>query len=142
MPIAVAALDPEVDVTLLDGKQVELAAWEPIATEFVGPDLEHAIRVLQGLQTEMDRRYRWLRANRTRKVERGDGLRLHLVAVDELAYYLTIGDRNGVREFANLLRDLVSRGLPLLSWTVSGVGEQRGCEPVLFVADGALLSQR
>jgi S-DNA-T family DNA segregation ATPase FtsK/SpoIIIE len=32
------------------------------------------------------------------------------VVVDELAHYLTAGDRKETAEFANLLRDLVSRG--------------------------------
>ncbi len=110
MPIAVAAFDPDVDLWLLDGKRVELGVWKPCAACFVGSSLADAIDALKRLQTEMDRRYDWLEAHGRRKVEPGDGLRLIVVACDELAYYLTIGDRNGVREFANLLRDLVSRG--------------------------------
>jgi len=118
MVLATAALDPEVDVTLLDGKQVELSVWRDAASVFVGPDLEHANTVLRQLQVEMDRRYAWLLAGRRRKVQRGDGLRLHVVAVDELAYFLTATarkpdgkpDRDAPKEFANLLRDLVSRG--------------------------------
>ena len=37
--VAAAALDPKTSLTLLDGKRVELSAWEPIADRFVGPDL-------------------------------------------------------------------------------------------------------
>lgn len=110
MPLAVAALDPDVDLYLADGKQVELAPWRPLARAFVGPNLSDAIDVLRALQRDMDGRYELLKDTRRRKVEPDTGLRLAVVACDELAYYLTIGDRNGTREFANLLRDLVSRG--------------------------------
>jgi hypothetical protein len=37
MPLAVAALDPQMRLTLLDGKQVELAPWAGCADTFVGP---------------------------------------------------------------------------------------------------------
>jgi DNA segregation ATPase FtsK/SpoIIIE, S-DNA-T family len=43
-------------------------------------------------------------------VRREDELALHLVVVDELAFYLTLPDRDQRREFAELLRDLVARG--------------------------------
>jgi S-DNA-T family DNA segregation ATPase FtsK/SpoIIIE len=45
-----------------------------------------------------------------RKVRREDGLPLHLVVCDELAFYLTLPDRKQRQEFAELLRDLVARG--------------------------------
>src|SRR6202008_1496828 len=45
-----------------------------------------------------------------RKVSREDGLPLHLVVCDELAFYLGVEDRKQQREFAELLRDLVARG--------------------------------
>ena len=41
---------------------------------------------------------------------RGDGLALHLVVCDELAFYLGAEDRKQRTEFAELLRDLVARG--------------------------------
>jgi DNA segregation ATPase FtsK/SpoIIIE, S-DNA-T family len=43
-------------------------------------------------------------------VAQGDGLALHVVVIDELAHYLTASDRKERSEFADLLRDLVSRG--------------------------------
>ena len=55
--IAAAALDPAVHLTLLDGKQVELAPWSGSAEHFVGPDMAGAIEVLKDLCAEMDRRY-------------------------------------------------------------------------------------
>ena len=45
-----------------------------------------------------------------RKVRREDGLALHLVVCDELAFYLTLPDKRQRQEFAELLRDLVARG--------------------------------
>ena len=44
------------------------------------------------------------------KVGREDGLPLHLVVCDELAFYLTLPDKRQRQEFAELLRDLVARG--------------------------------
>ena len=43
-------------------------------------------------------------------MRRGDGLPLHLVVCDELAFYLSLPDRKQSQEFAELLRDLVARG--------------------------------
>jgi len=60
---------------------------------FVGPNVRHAIRVLDLLRTEMDARYQWLLANGRRKLTKGDGLPLWLVVIDELALYLNTGER-------------------------------------------------
>jgi len=109
MLIAAAALDPDCDLTLLDGNQVEFAVWRSCARTFVGPSLTYAIDTLKDLQGEMDRRYTILLETGRRKVQRGDGLRLHVVAVNELAFYLTLDPKLG-KEFAAVLRDLVSRG--------------------------------
>ena len=108
--VAAGALDPEAQVWLLDGKLVELAAWAPVAERLVGPDVEQAIDTLRALQREMESRYRELLALGLRKVRREDGLALHLVVVDELAFYLSAPDKKLRVEFAELLRDLVARG--------------------------------
>jgi hypothetical protein len=42
---------------LFDGKRVELGLFKPVADEFVGPDLNHAIVTLRRLQRVMDNRY-------------------------------------------------------------------------------------
>jgi DNA segregation ATPase FtsK/SpoIIIE-like protein len=76
-----------VRLTLLDPKLVELAGWQGCAARLVGPSVEEAIEVLKGLVAEVDDRYLTLLANRARKVTEGDGLALHLVAVEELAFY-------------------------------------------------------
>ena len=68
--IAAAALDPSVHLTLLDGKQVELAPWAGSAEHFVGPDMEGAIGVLKDLCAEMDRRYATLLDAGLRKIKR------------------------------------------------------------------------
>ena len=108
--VAAAVLDPGVTLTLLDGKLVELAAWRGCATNTVGPSIADAIKVLGAIQTEMDARYRYLLANGLRKVIPGDGMSLHVVVVDELAFYLGGSDRKLRAEITELLRDLVSRG--------------------------------
>ncbi len=108
--IAAAALDPSVHLTLLDGKQVELAPWSGSAEHFVGPDMEGAIGVLKELCAEMDRRYATLLAAGLRKIEPGGEFGLHVVAIDELAFYMRGGKREERTELTETLRDLISRG--------------------------------
>jgi hypothetical protein len=108
--VAVGALDPSVKLTLLDPKLVELAAWQASTTRLVGPNVDEAIDVLKGLVAEVDDRYLTLLANRARKVTEGDGLPLHVVAVEELAYYTNGPDRKAAQAFSTLLRDFVARG--------------------------------
>ena len=108
--LAAAALDPTVHVWLLDGKRVELAAWNPIARATVGPNVDDAVDLLRSLQQEMEARYEQLLDRRLRKVDPDCGLALHVLACDELAFYLHTGDRKTATEVANLTRDLVARG--------------------------------
>jgi hypothetical protein len=108
--VATAALDAGARLWLLDGKLVELSAWAPCAQRLAGPDVGEAIGLLRELRDVMQARYRELLARGRRKVTREDGLALHLVACDELAFYLGAEDRKAQREFAELLRDLVARG--------------------------------
>ena len=108
--VASAALDPSVRLWLLDGKLVELSAWAPCARRLAGPDVGEAIELLREVRGEMEQRYRELLASGARKITPGDGLPLHLVACDELAFYLIAEDRKQRTAFAELLRDLVARG--------------------------------
>lgn len=112
--VAAAALDPDTDLYLFDGKRVELAPWAPCAVQNVGPDVQTACDVLDGLVDEMDRRYELLLSRGRRKIERGDGLRLVVVVVDELAFFTAGGaDRNAKTlraGFAERLHALVARG--------------------------------
>ena len=108
--LATAALDPTVKLWLLDGKLVELAAWQPCAERLAGPNIDDAIALLEAVREEMEHRYRELLSTGARKITRGDGLPLHVIACDELAFYLTAEDRKQRTRFAELLRDLVARG--------------------------------
>jgi hypothetical protein len=108
--VAAFALDPNITLWLFDGKLVELAPWLDCAHRFVGPDIELAISVLEELRAEMDERYRDLLAKKVRKVSPGDGLGLHVVAIDELALYVAGVDKKLASRFSELLRDLVARG--------------------------------
>ena len=106
-----AALDPDARIWLLDGKLVELAAWAPVARAGRrARTASEAIALLRELRGEMEERYRELLARGLRKVRREDGLPLHLVVCDELAFYLTLPEKRERQEFAELLRDLVARG--------------------------------
>jgi hypothetical protein len=108
--IAAAALDPSVVLSLFDPKLVELAVWQGCTNRLVGPNVEQAIEVLKALIAELDDRYLTLLANRARKVTPGDGLPLHLVVVEELAFYTNGPDRKASAAFSVLLRDFVARG--------------------------------
>jgi S-DNA-T family DNA segregation ATPase FtsK/SpoIIIE len=99
-----------VELYLLDGKMVELAAWRDCADGWAGVSVAEANALLCELQAEMEARYAWLLEIGKRKVERGDGPGLAVVVVDELAHYLTNGTKDERAEFADRLRDLVSRG--------------------------------
>jgi S-DNA-T family DNA segregation ATPase FtsK/SpoIIIE len=108
--VASAALDPDVRLTLLDGKHVELAAWALVADEFVGANQDDAVVALEGLRAVMDHRYATLAATRRRKIAPADLEGLHVLVIDELAFYLRGGKKETRDMFAELLRDLVSRG--------------------------------
>ena len=110
IPVAACALDRNVDLWLFDGKLVELAAWSICARRFVGPDLELAIAVLEELRDEMDSQYQQILARGLRKVPRDGTMRFHVVVIDELALYVAGVDKKLAGQFAELLRDLVSRG--------------------------------
>jgi DNA segregation ATPase FtsK/SpoIIIE, S-DNA-T family len=59
----------------------------------------------------MDNRYAWLRAQRRRKIEPGDGISVITTIFDEIALYATVlGSEQDQRQFVSLLRDLVARG--------------------------------
>lgn len=106
-----AALCPDVQLVLIDGKQVELGMWREVADVFVGNDVNHALTVLRDLQAEMDARYDWLVGQGRRKIVRADGVRFLLVVVDELAFFsATVGTKKTQEEFIVLVRDLVARG--------------------------------
>jgi hypothetical protein len=108
--LAAAALDPSVRLWLLDGKLVELATWEPCAERLAGPDVGQAIGLLETVREEMEARYRELLSTGARKIARDAGLPLHVIACDELAFYLSAEDRKQRARFGELLRDLVARG--------------------------------
>jgi S-DNA-T family DNA segregation ATPase FtsK/SpoIIIE len=106
-----AALSIDTRLVLFDGKLVELGMWEDVADEFVGPDIAHALTVLRRLQTVMNNRYAWLRAQGRRKIAATDGMSVITAILDEIAFFsATIGSKEEREEFIALLRDLVARG--------------------------------
>jgi hypothetical protein len=64
MLVATAALDPDVRLTLFDGKRVELACWAGCADRIIGPDITEAVDALEALRRELDERLLTLLANR------------------------------------------------------------------------------
>jgi S-DNA-T family DNA segregation ATPase FtsK/SpoIIIE len=108
---ATAALCDNTRLIGMDAKWVELGPWEPICDAFIGPDIDKANTVMRRLLTVANNRYRWLLANRRRKIGRDDGLSVILTVIDELAMYSTVlGTKEQREEFATLLRGLVALG--------------------------------
>jgi S-DNA-T family DNA segregation ATPase FtsK/SpoIIIE len=58
----------------------------------------------------MDRRYGVLLSSGLRKIERGSTFGLHVVAIDELAFYMRGGTKDERTELSETMRDLISRG--------------------------------
>lgn len=109
--VAHAALCPDSSLWLFDGKQVELGLWREQADVFVGPDIAHALSVLEQLQAEMNRRYEELERVRRRQITRDDPVDVITLVVDELALFsATMGTKEDQEAFVRLLRDLVARG--------------------------------
>lgn len=108
--VATAALDSACELSLFDGKEVELAAWRDVADSFVGSSTAAAIVELERIHEVLADRYQGLLASGRRKVDALHADTLHIVVVDELAWYLRGGDRASRDRVAELLRDLISRG--------------------------------
>jgi DNA segregation ATPase FtsK/SpoIIIE, S-DNA-T family len=109
--VAHAALSPDVDLILIDGKLVELLPWARAASVFVGSNVNQALRVLAAAVEDMERRYALLASQGRRKIVPADGFRATLLAVDEIAYFsASSGTQKTREEFVLLLRDLVARG--------------------------------
>lgn len=109
--VAHAALCPDADLWLFDGKEVELGLWREIADVFVGPNIDQALAGLEALQAEMNRRYAELTRVRRRKIDRQDPINAVVLVVDELALFsATMGTKDQQEAFVRLLRDLVARG--------------------------------
>ncbi|GLY97647.1 FtsK/SpoIIIE domain-containing protein [Actinoplanes sp. NBRC 103695] len=109
--VGTAALCDDCDLVLIDGKQVDLGLWKDSAAEFVGPDLDHAIHTLERVQGVLDSRNSYLLDQRRQKIERSDGMRPLLLAIDELAYYAaTVGTKIEQDYFSALNRDVAARG--------------------------------
>jgi hypothetical protein len=103
--VAAAALDPDTRLWLLDGKQVDLAAWRGRAAAWAGASQEDSQRVLEQARDWMEARYLDLEARHQRKVAPGDPLAV--LVVDEMTE--TLAGKQG-KKLAELLRTLVAKG--------------------------------
>ena len=85
--------------TLIDGALVELGIWRSCADEFVGPDIDHAISVLERQQEEITDCCQMLLDTGRRKIVKSDGEPIHLTVIDELAYFsATVGTKASAGE--------------------------------------------
>ena len=105
------ALSGDCRLTLMDGALVELGAWRSCADVFIGPDINAAIAVLEAEQQLINDRCEMLLDTGRRKIAKGDGHDMHLVVIDELAYYsATVGTKAEREKFTVTLRDGAARG--------------------------------
>lgn len=109
MVLARAALDPDVKLYLIDGKEVELHVWESSAEE-AAYTIEEAIALLRIVQRHLNDRLKQLRSANLRKVTRESKMSLYAVFIDELAFFTANSDSKLSKEFTGLLSDIVSRG--------------------------------
>lgn len=107
--VATGALDTDTILHLVDGKRVELSSWTGSASSVVYT-AKHFRELLDELRSQLDLRYEMLLGDRRKQVERGDGYGLHLLAVDELAYFTAGGTKADREAIVEGLRDYVSRG--------------------------------
>jgi hypothetical protein len=99
-------------LTLIDGALVELGIWRGCADEFVGPDINHAISVLERQQQQITDCCQMLLDTRRRKIVKSDGEPMHVTVIDELAYYsATVGTKAEREKFNTTLRDCAGRQL-------------------------------
>jgi S-DNA-T family DNA segregation ATPase FtsK/SpoIIIE len=98
-------------LTLIDGALVELGIWRACADEFVGPDINHAIAVIEKQQQEITDCCQMLLDTGRRKIVKADGEPMRVTVIDELAYYsATVGTKPEREKFNNALRDCAARG--------------------------------
>jgi S-DNA-T family DNA segregation ATPase FtsK/SpoIIIE len=98
-------------LTLMDGAIVELGIWRHCAGEFVGPDINQAIAVVERQQQEITDCCQMLLDTGRRKIVKGDGEPINLTVIDELAYYTaTVGTKAEREKFNTTLRDCAARG--------------------------------
>jgi len=98
-------------LTLIDGAVVELGIWRSCADEFIGPDINHAISVIEKQQQAISDCCEMLLDTGRRKIVKGDGEPVNLTVIDELAYYCaTVGTKAERDKFNTTLRDCSARG--------------------------------
>jgi hypothetical protein len=131
--LATAALDPHARLWLLDAKLVELAPWAAAAEELVGPDGPRAVRLLERLRAEVDRRQAEIVASGSDKIRRASGLPVHVIVVDELGEFASMPEG---KEIMLLLRSVAARGRALGVTVVAATQS-----PYADVIDSALRTQ-
>ncbi len=98
-------------LTLIDGALVELGIWRECADEFIGPDINHAIAVIEAQQQAITDCCEMLLDTGRRKIVKADGEPVNLTVIDELAYYsATVGTKAEREKFNTTLRDCSARG--------------------------------
>lgn len=98
-------------LTLIDGAVVELGIWRSCADEFIGPDINHAISVIEKQQQAITECCEMLLDTGRRKIVKGDGEPVNLTVIDELAYFCaTVGTKAERDKFNTTLRDCSARG--------------------------------
>ncbi len=111
-------------ITVLDGKEVEMRAWDGAVDQLAGADHSAGLAALEDCVDQMQSSAARLRASGRRKVSADHGDQLSLVIIDELGFYLGAGgSKEGARRVGAALEALISRGPALGMVTV--VANQR-----------------
>jgi S-DNA-T family DNA segregation ATPase FtsK/SpoIIIE len=105
--LTTAALDPNCDMWLMDGKEIELSPWKPVAKHFAGDDGKEAVRMLENLQATVRQQYQAILADGRKKIAQGE-YRPQILICDEIATYLAMPEADRIME---LLNDIAAKGL-------------------------------
>lgn len=108
--LATAALDPDCDIWLMDGKEVELSQWQPVAQHFAGKEGADAVALLERLQGVMQAQYAAITADGRKKVRPGE-YRPQILFIDEIAHYLSLAERDQSNRIMDLIINIAAMGL-------------------------------
>lgn len=105
--LAAAALDPEVELMLLDGEEVALAPWHDLALRVDYANPNHARHLLLELREELDVRKREILRQRTLRLDPQPGYPLVLLVVHQLDAYI---ESAAASDLVPILRALIVGG--------------------------------
>lgn len=108
--LASLARDPKCRLFLFDGKGVDLVPWKPVASGYVGLDVEAGTAQLDKVIEIMNGRYQEMAKRGLSKLGKSNGVGLVAVVVDEAPFYVANSDTKAAKAFSSRLREIIQKG--------------------------------